>query len=90
MTKGDLVICCCDFEKSKDYYQIPVNIPMPGKIYTIRESFVVGKEKTVLLDEVRNEKVNTIYGQKEIIFQASCFTKIPTPDLSEIYEILNN
>ena len=90
MNKGDLAICCCSFEKSRDYYQMPVNLPEPGKIYEIREVQNIGKEKSVLLEEIRNEKVNTIYGSKEIVFLASCFTKIPTPELTEIYEILNN
>ena len=89
MEVGSLVICQCAYEKYQDAFDFPVNIPTPGKIYTIRQVITLGAFKGVLLEEVHNRKVETIeFGLMEIQFEASCFDIVPEADLNELKELL--
>jgi len=89
MEAGDLVLCVCDFEKFVNHYDHEVNYPLPGKYYTIRKVRNIEEDSIVFLDEVINQKITTgKYGRTEIGFQGSCFVKIPSPDISELTNLL--
>lgn len=89
MEIGSLVICQCAYEKYQDAFDFPVNIPAPGKIYTVRQIITLGAFKGVLLEEVHNRKVETIeFGLMEIQFDSTCFDVLPEADLKELKELL--
>jgi hypothetical protein len=90
MEHGDLVLCVCDYSKFVNRYDLNVNYPIPGQYYTIREIKTItnGKE-LITLEEITNNKVLTIEGKKEeICFEGLCFVKMPTPDISELTNLL--
>jgi hypothetical protein len=71
-------------------YELNVNYPEPGKYYTIKESKrIANGEDLITLEEIENEKVLTINGkEEEICFEGLCFVKIPSPDISELTNLL--
>jgi hypothetical protein len=90
MEHGDLVLCVCDYSKFVNRYDLSVNYPTPGNYYTIRESKTIANGKELIkLEEITNDKVLTINGtQEEICFEGLCFVKMPTPDISELTNLL--
>lgn len=90
MERGELVLCVCDYSKFVNRYDLNVNYPTAGKYYTIRESKrIASGEDLILLDEITNDKVMTINGkEEEICFEGLCFVRMPTPDISELTNLL--
>lgn len=90
MEKNDLVLCVCDYSKFVNKYELNVNYPEPGKYYTIRECKTIANGKELItLDEITNDKVLTINGKEgEICFEGLCFVRIPSPDISELTNLL--
>jgi hypothetical protein len=89
MEIGSLVLCHCAYEKYQDHFDFDVNIPLPGKIYTIRKVITLGTFKGLLLEEIINEKVDTLeFGEMELQFEATCFSVVQEADLSEIKQLL--
>ncbi len=90
MEVGSLVLCHCAYEKYQDHFDFEVKIPLPGKIYTVRQVIVLGNFKGILLEEIINEKLDTIeLGRMEMQFEASCFSVVKEADLSEIKQLLD-
>jgi hypothetical protein len=90
MEHGDLVLCVCDYSKFVNRYDLNVNYPTAGGYYIIRESKAIANGKELItLEEITNDKVLTINGiQEEICFEGLCFVKMPTPDISELTNLL--
>lgn len=90
MERGDLVLCVCDFSKFVNQFDEEINYPKPGKYYLIREckKLASGKE-AVTLEEIYNDRFIDFSGDpQEITFDGLCFTKMPTPDISELKNLL--
>ena len=90
MEKNDLVLCVCDYSKFVNKYELDVNYPEPGRYYTIRECKTIANGKELIkLEEITNDKVLTIEGNlEEIYFEDLCFVKVPSPDISELTNLL--
>jgi len=89
MEIGNLVLCHCAYEKYQDNFDFDVQIPVPGKIYTIRKVITLGSFKGLLFEEIINEQVDTLeFGQMELQFEATCFSVVKEADLSEIKQLL--
>ena len=89
MEIGNLVLCHCAYEKYQDNFDFDVQIPIPGKIYTIRKVITLGSFKGLLFEEIINEQVDTLeFGPMELQFEATCFSVVKEADLSEIKQLL--
>jgi len=89
MEVGDLVLCHCAYEKYRDDFDFDVWAPIAGKVYTVRKVNHLGKFRGILLEEIINQKVETIeFGPMEIQFDSECFSVVKEADLSEIKQLL--
>ncbi len=87
---GDLVLCECHYE---DWYTDDgdkIQVPAPGKVYTIREvRYIASGVYALTFDELKNIRIDDGIGNfLEPCFESTCFRAIPEADLTELKQLL--